>query len=136
MTYYCHLPHPAGELEPPTELLPAPAAPCRYAGASISGLTSVRLLHPAGVLEAGWTLQDDEAQLQLLLADGQWHPATTDALQQLMEQALQELVVHEDSWPFREPVPLDDVPDYLDFIKARARVTFACNCFSSRTVSC
>ena len=95
-------------------------------------MTPATLLNPAGVLEAGWTPQDDKAQLQLLLADRQWHSATTDALQQLMEQALQELVTHEESWPFREPVPLDDVPDYLDFIKARTRVMIACNQSSSR----
>ena len=35
----------------------------------------------------------------------------------LMEKTLNNLKEHSLSWPFREPVNLDEVPDYLEFIK-------------------
>ena len=36
----------------------------------------------------------------------------------LMEKTLNNLKGHSSSWPFREPVNLDEVPDYLEFIKS------------------
>jgi hypothetical protein len=38
-----------------------------------------------------------------------------------MDIALKALMALDESWPFREPVDAEDVPDYYDVIKVRSR---------------
>jgi len=39
------------------------------------------------------------------------------ALQKFLEQVLEDLISHENSWPFLKPVDPAEVPDYYEFIK-------------------
>ena len=72
---------------------------------------------PAGVKEAGWEPSEDSAPAYRLSIERVMLPPTPENLQTLMQAAWQALVAHEDSWPFREPVDPEDVPDYYDVIK-------------------
>jgi hypothetical protein len=75
--------------------------------------------HPviAGVKEAGWEPEDGALPAYRLSIDRVMLPPTQENLHTLMQDAWQALHAHEDSWPFREPVDPDDVPDYFDVIK-------------------
>ena len=59
-----------------------------------------------GLAEAGW----DEASLQ-----EQVKPAND--LQERLNKLLSEVWDHSDSWPFRQPVLVEEVKDYLTFVK-------------------
>lgn len=60
-----------------------------------------------GVQESGWTWQDHEDLLK-----------TKEVSFVLECQNLLELIKkHPSSWPFRDPVSLDDVPDYVMVVK-------------------
>lgn len=67
-------------------------------------LTSVYAI--PGLAEAGW----DEASLQ-----EQVKPVND--LQDRLSKLLSEVWEHSDSWPFRNPVSINDVPDYLKYVK-------------------
>lgn len=69
--------------------------------------------------EAGWEPEEDVAPPYRLSIDRVMLPPTPENLQTLMQAAWQALDAHEDSWPFREPVSPEDVPDYYDVIKVR-----------------
>lgn len=43
--------------------------------------------------------------------------------QAFLEQLLDAYVAQDDSWPFREPVPVTIAPDYYDVIKVLMRDT-------------
>ena len=73
----------------------------------------------AGVKEAGWEPEEETLPPYRLSIDRVMLPPTPENLQTLMQDAWQALNAHEDSWPFREPVDAEDVPDYLDVIKVR-----------------
>ena len=77
----------------------------------------VTVLAPAGVKEAGWEPSEDSAPAYRLSIERVMLPPTPENLQTLMQAAWQALLAHEDSWPFREPVDPEDVPDYYDVIK-------------------
>ncbi|CAL5229703.1 g13075 [Coccomyxa viridis] len=70
-----------------------------------------------GVKEAGWEPEEETLPPYRLSIDRVMLPPTPENLQTLMQDAWQALNAHEDSWPFREPVDPEDVPDYLDVIK-------------------
>jgi hypothetical protein len=92
----------------------------------------------AGVAEAGWTPEQEEAPRFRLLLDRALKPASPEALQRFMGRALGMLRGLEDAWPFREAVDPREVPDYYEIIKARsARLIrlLSCNC-PPRTASC
>lgn len=67
--------------------------------------------------EAGWEPEDETLPPYRLSIDRVMLPPTSENLQTLMQDAWQVLNAHEDSWPFREPVDPEDVPDYYDVIK-------------------
>ncbi|CAK0784458.1 hypothetical protein CVIRNUC_007662 [Coccomyxa viridis] len=69
-----------------------------------------------GVKEAGWEPSEDSAPAYRLSIERVMLPPTPENLQTLMQAAWQALLAHEDSWPFREPVDPEDVPDYYDVI--------------------
>lgn len=74
----------------------------------------------AGVAEAGWMPDQAEAPHYSLLIDRAVQPATPENLQRFMERAWRALHSLDDSWPFREPVDAEDVPDYYDIVKVWA----------------
>ncbi len=76
----------------------------------------------AGVKEAGWEPEEETLPPYRLSIDRVMLPPTPENLQTLMQDAWQALNAHEDSWPFREPVDPEDVPDYLDVIKVRGMI--------------
>ena len=59
-----------------------------------------------GVKEAGWT--------EATLADKEKSPS---GLQERLGKVLEDIGNNPDSWPFKEPVAVQDVPDYLDIIE-------------------
>ena len=69
--------------------------------------------------EAGWEPEEEALPPYRLSIDRVMLPPTPENLQTLMQDAWQALNAHEDSWPFREPVDPEDVPDYLEVIKVR-----------------
>jgi hypothetical protein len=71
----------------------------------------------AGVKEAGWEPEDGALPAYRLSIDRVMLPPTQENLHTLMQNVWQALNTHEDSWPFREPVDTEDVPDYYDVIK-------------------
>ena len=71
--------------------------------------------------EAGWTPDaQPPAGFQLLLGDRAARPPTPANLRAFMARALGALRQLDDSWPFREPVDAQDVPDYYDIVKVAA----------------
>ncbi|KAK9908401.1 hypothetical protein WJX75_007347 [Coccomyxa subellipsoidea] len=70
-----------------------------------------------GVSEAGWTAETAEPPHYSLLIDRVVLPATPDNLQRFMERAWRALYSLDESWPFREAVDAEDVPDYYDIVK-------------------
>lgn len=82
----------------------------------------------AGVAEAGWTPDQVEAPHYSLLIDRAVQPATPENLQRFMERAWRALHSLDDSWPFREPVDGEDVPDYYDIVKVWAPPPLVANC--------
>ena len=44
-------------------------------------------------------------------------PITKNASHSLMERMINELLSNSRAWPFREPVNVEEVVDYLEFIK-------------------
>ena len=92
----------------------------------------VTMLAPAGVKEAGWEPSEDSAPAYRLSIERVMLPPTPENLQTLMQAAWQALLAHEDSWPFREPVDPEDVPDYYDVIKV---LLVACCVAPSQTSS-
>lgn len=47
-------------------------------------------------------------------------------VQEFLEQLLDAYVAQDDSWPFREPVPITIAPDYYDIIKVRHTSLYMC----------
>ena len=73
----------------------------------------------AGVREAGWSPEGQEAPNYRLLLDGQEQAPTMDSIHRFGRAAVAALQAHEDSPAFTVPVNADEVPDYYDIIKAR-----------------
>lgn len=73
----------------------------------------------AGVVEAGWRPEDEPAPPYRLLLDGRPGPQRPDAanVRAFMGAALAAVRGHEEAWPFQEPVPKAEVPDYYDIIR-------------------
>ncbi|TEB30345.1 histone acetyltransferase, GCN5 superfamily [Coprinellus micaceus] len=67
-----------------------------------------------GLRETGWNPEMEKDMLSLNLKSPDYN---------LMERTLSNLKGHGSSWPFREPVNLDEVPDYLEFIKSPMDLT-------------
>uniref|UniRef100_A0A061RH03 histone acetyltransferase n=1 Tax=Tetraselmis sp. GSL018 TaxID=582737 RepID=A0A061RH03_9CHLO len=70
-----------------------------------------------GVKEAGWAEGLASGPDFRMTMGGQVCEATPENLQRFMALALDEICKCEDSWPFREPVDQNDVPDYYDVVK-------------------
>lgn len=90
-----------------------------------------------GVIDSGWRAELHGAfssntnngggsssgrPYRLLLSDGAVHEAGPGTLQRLMEDLLQLVGGQEDAWPFREPVAIEQAPDYYEVIKNPVRV--------------
>jgi hypothetical protein len=61
-----------------------------------------------GLLEAGW-------QAQSLVVSGV--PQNKDALNKALVTFTEGLLHHDDSWPFREPVDISIIQDYVTVVK-------------------
>ncbi|KAK9861252.1 hypothetical protein WJX84_008428 [Apatococcus fuscideae] len=70
-----------------------------------------------GVKEAGWSAEQQPVPRLRLLLDRTVSEPTPSNLQRFMSLVLAALQAQEESWPFREPVPADEVPDYYTIIK-------------------
>ena len=75
-----------------------------------------------GVLEAGWT------QANYLGSAGRDADREYSAMVGSLQQLWKDVQKHSSSWPFREPVDLEEVPDYLNVIK----VGVPCRCVCCR----
>lgn len=53
-----------------------------------------------------------------------------------MTKALEEICSHEDSWPFLEPVDANDVPDYYDVVKVRAKFFAVLEKYTCKVLYC
>ena len=71
-----------------------------------------------GIREAGW----DAARIQLRDALPDREALATGQLSAFIEA----LLAHDDSWPFREPVDITVVPDYVEVVKSPIGTTNAC----------
>lgn len=60
-----------------------------------------------GVVEGGWNWEDHE----------ELHKTKSISFQLQCQNVLELLKKHQSSWPFREPVSKDDVPDYEEIVK-------------------
>lgn len=99
----CHVVHPG---------LPAFASGARGIHVDIASIP--------GVAEAGWKPEDEiPAPYRLLLQGdpGIPQPAEGDTLYAFMKEVVAVLAANTDAWPFLQPVPRADVPDYYDVIK-------------------
>lgn len=91
--------------------LPSDFAPS-LEGVSRANLSAAKALTVPGVMEAGWTLPDllqsalrgDDARLK------------SSALKQELLGMIRKIEEQQFAWPFREPVDLNEVPDYLDVV--------------------
>jgi histone acetyltransferase len=98
-----------------TRAVPVPGGP----GGSLlatSVPSKVSIEEIPGVLEAGWT------QANYLGSAGRDADREYSAMVGSLQQLWKEVQKHSSSWPFREPVDLEEVPDYLTVIKVRASV--------------
>lgn len=89
--------------------------------------------------EAGWTAETAEPPHYSLLIDRVVLPATPDNLQRFMERAWRALYSLDESWPFREAVDAEDVPDYYDIVKVSHQsscVALCTGCVCDSFVGC
>jgi hypothetical protein len=82
---------------------------------SVSRSTSsaARALTIPGVIEAGWTLQD---LIQATNKSDDMKQKST-ALKQELLSIIRKIDEQQFAWPFREPVTIEEAPDYFDVIR-------------------
>ncbi|CAI5484591.1 unnamed protein product [Closterium sp. Yama58-4] len=86
---------------------------------------ALRLADIPGLAESGWTPEKSGAnkiRLVQVAPDGTKDvsrdgPPTKAQLHNLMKQMHRAVMEHADSWPFKDPVDGNEVPDYYDIIK-------------------
>jgi len=71
-----------------------------------------------GVREAGWSPEQAKPSPYLIVfKEGIASASNPESLFRFMSETIKELAANPDAWPFLKPVPLDQVPDYLNIIK-------------------
>lgn len=75
----------------------------------------IPIIQIPGVKEAGWKPVLIESR-KVRIRD-RWVVATKDAIHTFAQNMLNDLLKLEESWPFKEPVDANEVPDYYDLVK-------------------
>lgn len=75
----------------------------------------IPIIEIPGVKEAGWKPVMIESR-KVKIRD-RWVVATKDAIHSFAQNMLSDILKLEDSWPFKEPVDANVVPDYYDLVK-------------------
>jgi histone acetyltransferase len=93
---------------PPVRKLHVEESPLSRSNPSIA-----RALSIPGVAEAGWTVAD----LMPDASTGREGSLSAAALKTELLDAIRKISEQQYAWPFREPVNVEEVPDYLEIIK-------------------